>query len=357
MKILVDINHPAHVHYFKNFIWGMQKKGHDVLITASEKDVAHALLDHYCFDYIPMGNYGNSLVEKLINIPIMDLRLFKKTRLFNPDIFIGFGSIRGAHTAKLMKKPCINLDDTEHSVQEHLLYIPFTDVVLTPNCFKRDLGKKQIRYNGYTELSYLHQNYFTPNSEVLDEIGLRKDDPFIILRLVAWTASHDVGQNGIKNKVELVRELERYGHVLITSEGKLEKDLEKYKARISPEKMHDLLYYASLYIGEGATMATEAALLGTPSIYISSLTGTMGNFNELEENYGLLYCYHDTKDALLKAIELIREPDIKVELQKKRKILLEEKIDVTAFMIWLVENYPESCKAIREDPSYQDKFK
>jgi len=29
--------------------------------------------------------------------------------------------------------------------------------------------------------------------------------------------------------------------------------------------------YASLYIGEGATMATESALMGIPSIYISSL--------------------------------------------------------------------------------------
>ena len=26
MRIVVDINHPAHVHYFKNFIWEMQKK-------------------------------------------------------------------------------------------------------------------------------------------------------------------------------------------------------------------------------------------------------------------------------------------------------------------------------------------
>jgi len=26
MRIVVDINHPAQVHYFKNFIWEMGKK-------------------------------------------------------------------------------------------------------------------------------------------------------------------------------------------------------------------------------------------------------------------------------------------------------------------------------------------
>ena len=25
-KILVDIGHPAHVHFFKNFIWEMEKE-------------------------------------------------------------------------------------------------------------------------------------------------------------------------------------------------------------------------------------------------------------------------------------------------------------------------------------------
>jgi hypothetical protein len=29
MNILVDIGHPAHMHFFKNFLWDMQKKGHD----------------------------------------------------------------------------------------------------------------------------------------------------------------------------------------------------------------------------------------------------------------------------------------------------------------------------------------
>jgi predicted glycosyltransferase len=350
MKIVVDINHPAHVHYFKNFIWEMKRRGNEVLITASEKEISFTLLRNYGFDFINLGTYGNSVSKKFINIPFMDLKMYKAVKRYKPDIFLGFGSIRAAHVSKLMKKPCIAFDDTEHAKWEHRLYVPFTDAILTPACFKKDFGKKQIRYNGYTELAHLHPNYFTPNPAVMDEMGLSKDDTFIILRFVSWTAGHDVGHSGIKNKIELVRALEKYGRVFITSEGQLPKELGEYKIKVSPEKLHDLLYYASLYVGEGGTMATEAAVLGIPSIYVSSLVGTMGNFIELEQKYGLMFNYNNPNKAMNKALELIQKSDLKEEWRKKREKLLKDKIDVTAFMVWFIENYPESFKKLKENP-------
>lgn len=337
MKIVVDINHPAHVHYFKNFIWEMERRGHEVLITASEKDVTCKLLNNYGFDYINMGSYGYSLIAKLINILVMDIKMYNAVTNFKPDIFVGFGSIRAAHVSYFLRKKCILFEDTEHSMEQIRLYLPFVNAVCTPACFKKDLGRKQVRYNGYTELAHLHPNYFTPNPAVLDEIGLSKDDKFVILRFVSWGATHDIGQHGIQNRIRLVKELERYGRVLITSEGQLDKELEKYKIKVSPEKMHDLLYYASLYVGEGATMATESAILGTPSIYVSSLVGTMGNFVELEQKYCLLFNYKDPDQASEKALEFIQKTNLKEQWKKRREVLLKDKIDVTAFMVKFVE--------------------
>ncbi|MBT4513007.1 MAG: DUF354 domain-containing protein [Chloroflexi bacterium] len=51
MRLLVDIGHPAHVHFFKNAIWALQSRGHNVLITARKKEIALDLLDAYGFDY------------------------------------------------------------------------------------------------------------------------------------------------------------------------------------------------------------------------------------------------------------------------------------------------------------------
>jgi len=349
MKIVVDINHPADLHYFKNFIWEMKKKGHKVLITSSKKEMTYKLLDNYGFDYIKMGSYGDSILKKLINLPIMDLKMYKAVKNFNPDILVGFGSIRAAHISLLFRKKCINFVDTEHSTEQIMLYLPFVDAVCTPSCFKKELGRKHVRFNGYKELSYLHPNYFKPNPEVLKELNLSKDDKFIILRFVSWKATHDVGQKGfsLESKIKAVKELEKYAKVFITSEAKLENDLEKYKITISPEKIHDLLYYATMYIGEGATMASESAILGTPSIYVSSLFRTTGNLIELEDKYGLIYSFKTSKDGINKALELLKNPNLKQEWAKKREKLLNDKIDVTKFMVWFIENYPKSFKEIK----------
>jgi len=39
MKILIDMGHPAHVYFFKNTIWELEKRGHQVKVTARDKDV------------------------------------------------------------------------------------------------------------------------------------------------------------------------------------------------------------------------------------------------------------------------------------------------------------------------------
>ena len=342
MRIVVDINHPADVHCFKNFIWEMEKRGHEILITASNKEVSYSLLDNYGFPYVKLGSYGTSLLEKMVNIPLLDIRMYRKVKKFKPDIFLGFGSIRAAHVSFLLKKPCINLEDTEHSTGQIRLYLPFVKVVCTPSCYSQNLGKKQIRFNGYLELASLHPHYFTPDPAVLREIGLKEGDPFIIVRFVAWRASHDIGQHGITDKVTFVKELEKYGRVLITSEETLSDELKAYQIRVSPEKVHNLLYYATLYVGEGATMATEAALLGTPSILISSLVGTMGNFIELEEKYDLIYSFPDPEAALQKALDILQDPSSKEIWAGKRERVLKEKIDVTTFLVRFIENYPQS---------------
>jgi predicted glycosyltransferase len=346
VKVVVDIGHPAHVHMFKYFIQEMKRKEHEILVTATRKDVAIDLLANYGLSYIALGSYGKSVVEKLINIPLMDIKMYRAVRRFKPDIFIGVGSIRAAHVSRLIRKPCISFEDSEPTPYEHALYVPFTDTVLTPSCFRKDFGGKQIKYKGYKELAYLHPNYFKPSPEVLNELGLTKNDKFVILRFVAWTAVHDVGRRGFDRptKMRLVTELERYARVFITSEGPLPKELEKYRILLPPEKIHDLLYYATLLVGDTQTMTTEAAVLGTPAIRCNSFVGPddMGNFIELEKEYDLLYSFREPERAIDKALELLQQPDLKARWNEKRDRLLADKIDVTRFMVDFVENYPGS---------------
>lgn len=340
MRLIIDIAHPAHVHFFKNFIWEMQKRGHDIIITAGDKDVTLRLLENYGFEY-KFTCKRTSGYKLIIEIIKRDIQMFKFVKEFRPDIVMGIASTIASHVSKITSTKSIVFTDTEHTKLADIITYPFSDTIITPSCYKKNLGEKQIRYNGYHELAYLHPKYFTPNPAVLEEIGLSKDDIFTILRFVTWGASHDIGQHGIQNKIRLVKELEKCGRVLISSEGRLDKKLEKYKIKVSPEKMHDLLYYASLYIGEGGTTAIEAATLGTHAIHISTTAKHCGIFYELN-NYDLMWIFDDESGAIDKAIEILSNNNIKINGKIKRDKVLNDMIDVTQFMIRFIENYPES---------------
>jgi len=336
----VDVGHPADVHFFKHFVWEMQKKGHDFLITAKDKDVSLNLLDAYGLKYARVGSYHRGLALKAIDMFRIDWRTYRMARRFKPDLLISFGSANAAHVSWLLRKPHIAFDDTEHQREQYYLYAPFTSTICTPSCFLKDLGKKQVRFDGYKELAYLHPDRFVPDPSVLGEMGLTPETRFIIVRFVSWSSSHDVGQHGVVDSRSLIAELEKYGRVLITSERKLPTDLERYRITVAPEKLHDLLYFAALYVGEGSTPASECAVLGTPAVYVNTLR--VGYLDEQETKYGLVFCFSDPQtgqsQAMKKVAELLQRPRLKEEWGEKRGRLLADKIDVTRFMVDLVEN-------------------
>jgi hypothetical protein len=194
----------------------------------------------------------------------------------------------------------------------------------------------------------LHPNYFYPNPDVLQEIGLTENDTFIIVRFVSWGASHDVGCTGLtlETKRKVVNDLSKYGRVLISSEKPLTEEFEPYRISVSPEKMHDLLYYATLLYGESATMASECAVLGTHSIFCDF--AGRGYTDEEEEKYGLVYNFkldeENQKKSVDKAIELLNDSELKEKGRQKRELLLKDKIDVTDFMVNFIENYSNNNK-------------
>lgn len=349
MKILIDMGHPGHVHLFKHFIWEMKKRGHQVIITTRDKQIIKDLLRGYGFDSQTVGRAREGFLSLLLEWAQRDVGIYRIARRFRPDFLIGVGNPSIAHAASLLHKPSIIFTDTEHAKFANGITFPLARVICTPSCYRDELGEKQVRYGGYHELAYLHPNRFAPDPAVLEELGLATDDRFIIVRFVSWNASHDVGAKGIRNKPDLVTALEPYGRVLITSEGELPAELQPYQISVSPEKLHDLLAFATLYIGEGATIASECAVLGIHAIYVNTLR--LGYTDEEGDAYGLVYTFSDPDgtdgDVIARAIELLGNPDLKRLGQEKRERLLKDKIDVTAFMVSFVEDYPESLTGVK----------
>lgn len=342
MRIMIGVGHPKHVHFRKNVIRNLLNNGHEVKIVARKKDITLQLLDAYGFDYEVVGTNYKGLIKKAYGMMESDIKLLNIARKFKPDILVG-GSPYLGHVSRLIGKPHIGFTDTEHATLTNCLSNPFSDVICTPSCYKGRIDpKKHVCYDGYEELAYLHPNYFKPDPSVLEEVGLSKQDRFIIVRFVSWNASHDFKQTGLcVEKSKYISKFEQYGRVFISSESQLPPDLEKYKLKINPEKFHSLLSYAHLYFGEGGSTATEAALLGTPSIHISTTAIFCGVFDDLLK-YNLVYSFDDDRKALQKAISILSDKKSKEMWIHRKNNMLKEKVDVTRFITELIEKYPEN---------------
>jgi predicted glycosyltransferase len=356
MRVLIDIGHPAHVHLFKNFAWIMQGKGNKIFFTTREKEFEIDLLRKYGFDFVSFGKKYKSTSGKIFGLFQFDFKMLLAAMRFKPDIYLSHGSIYAAQIAWLLKKPHISFEDTGN-LEQVRLYKPFTKVILTSDVFPFSYGERQIRYKGHHEIAYLSPKYFAPKIDIYKFLQINSDTKYAVLRFVSWNASHDKGQKGIDNttKYEIINLLKKKGlRIFISSESELPNDLKKYQIMISPERMHDVLYFADIFIGEGATMAMEAGVLGTPSIYINSLGGS--NCQDLEQ-YNLVYNLAKIDGLLDKINELLDGKVPRSYYREKREELLNNKIDVTAFMVWFIENYPDSVKIMKENPDYQLRFK
>lgn len=351
MRYLFLVGHPAHVHLFRNLIHYLDRRGHEVLVGAVAREVTTNLLDAFRLPYFVFGRPGPGLISKGLTLVIKDLVLLAKARKFGPDMLVSTGSPYGAHVSAILAKPHLIFGDTEHAAIIARLTLPFSDAVCTPEAFKGELGPKHVRYNGSKEIAYLHPGYFTPDPTTVAKLGLSPSEPYIIVRLSAWDASHDLGDAGfgfqtVEDILGFLRTLERYGRVVVTSERGLGLPFNRYDIAIPPERLHDVLAFARLYVGEGATMAAEAGVLGVPWIFVST-TGR-GFLEEQEDRYRLGWWVSTTADVLRRAESIFSQPDVQQEWHARRDAMLAEKGDVTRFMAEFIEGWPGSFEAVRE---------
>ncbi|MBN1855449.1 MAG: DUF354 domain-containing protein [Dehalococcoidia bacterium] len=338
MRVIVEVGHPAHVHNFRHVIGGLRQRGHEVMVFAWHKDVTLQLLNAYGIDYELLGtNPGAGTLRKALYGCKAALVMWKAARHFGPDVFLSRVSPVAGCVSRLYRKPHIAFADTDVRHLANTIGLPLTDIVVTPDCYRQDLGRKQVRINSYKELSYLHPRYFTPAPEHLLKAGIDMGTPFAIVRFVAWRASHDNGQHGFskEGRVRLVQGLSRYGRVLVSSEADLDPEIRQYAFKAEPHLIHHFLSYATVCVTEGATMASECAVLGTPAIYVNSLS--LGSLNEQQERYGIVSNFHHRQaedTAIHTAIGMMREGASQREAWRaKGTRLVQDCVDVTEFLV------------------------
>ncbi len=333
MKVMISIQHPAHVHFFKNAIFELIKEGHNVKVVARKKALVSSLLEQYGISYKILAGSASSIVD-MGKVQIKyEYRLFFNARQFKPDVMLAIGEPAVSHVGTLLKIPTILFTDTEHAALSNKLALPFADRVCTPVSFTKEVSGTQVRYPGYHELAYLHPNRYEPDVDICVQHGINPDKKLAVIRLISWNAIHDVGHAGLKDLQKLIAELKKEDlQIVITSEGEYPPQLEQYQMTVPPHHIHDLLYYADVFVGEGATMAIESAVLGTPAVFVSTLEA--GVLNELETEYGLLRTVTEPEntDLTVQAVTEMLELSPSV-LKDKQSRLINNKVDTTSVIL------------------------
>lgn len=333
----------------------MIDRGHEILFTYRQKEVEEELLEAAGFRKKCFGRHYKTKLGKIWGLFRFNWLMLRTIQQFRPDILLSHGTLYPAQMAWLTGRTYIALEDTGNWEQVRL-YLPFAKCVLTSTTFPKDYGYKQVRYSGHHELAYLHPKRFAPNGSFKPALKERSKAGYVLLRFVSWNATHDVGQKGLsaKTKNELIETLQEKYQVFISSEAALPAKYEKYRINFPVDKIHDALYYADMLISEGTTMAMEAAILGTPSAYVNSLQHA--NIDDMVK-YGLVINRPDDRSLIEVVKNLMHTENLTADWRKKKEKMLEQNIDVTAFLVWFIESWPESFDIMKSNPAFQEKFR
>lgn len=365
MRIGIFVNTPAQVHFYKNIRRILLNHGHEIYFLARDYGETIDVLTEEKIPHYIFSNPPKSKIGKVLTVPfdLLDALSYLKRKKIN--LLTGFGGYE-AYSSFFLHIPSIVFIDSEFSINnisyniQQKIFVPLVDAIINPEGYRQDLGSKQFKIKSFKELSYLHHKYYTPNPDILAMLGLSENEDYVIIRINAFDAVHDFGIKGFDESdlIRLVSLISKFARVFISAERRIPSELKDRILEIPKSRIHDALFYSKLFITDTQTMATEAAILGVPTVRYNSFVGThdMSNFIELEDRYGLIFNVNTVQNVIEKSLKLIMSNSIKEEWHKKRTKLLNEKIDICKFMVWLIERYPASIIELQHNPNLQKKF-
>ncbi len=348
MKYLFYLGHPAHFHLFKHVIAELRVLGHEVDILIKKKDVLEDLLRSTGWEYsniLPEGR-GDSKAGLAVGMFKRGWRMLRYCLAHKPEVLVGT-SVEISHIGKLLGIPSINVNEDDWDVvpiYAKFAYPGATAILAPQGCRMGKWEQKTVFYNGYHELAYLHPDRFTADRSIVNRY-FPSDEPYAVLRFSSLNAHHDVGIRGITDNLaeQLIEEITKHMKVWITSERPLQSRFEDMRMSIDPKDMHHVLAFAEIYIGDSQTMAAEAGVLGTPFLRFNDFVGRISYLDDIENHYLLGYGIPGSQPGLLlrKLEKILNTPNRREVWHERQDRMLEDKIDVTDWMVRYLLNFAE----------------
>lgn len=337
MRILLDMVHPAHVHFFRHLRTDLMADGHEVRVISREKDVTTTLLDRFGIPHRCVGSArGGGILSNGVELLRRVIALRNEIKSFEADIVLTRNP-SGVQAARAVGVPGVFDTDDGSSAGIHFQAArPFAHFITSPSCLREDYGRRHRRYPGFKAMAFLHPDRFQRDHSIRDRLGIGTHERLFVLRFSAYTASHDASARGLplETKRELIKILQLHGKVVVSDEGHSQNEFLNTSMTVAPDHFHHLLAAADLCIGDSQSVTAEAAILGVPAFRLSSFSGQTDYLRVLEEDYGLVKNFLPGEETLFLSEVRTAVEDLKG--LKERAVLarcrmLSECVDVTAW--------------------------
>jgi predicted glycosyltransferase len=286
MRVWVDCTAAAHPLVLRPVIERLLAAGHGVEVTAREYGQTVGLLERLGIEHEVVGRHaGAAAAAKGAALARRSGALARWARGRDFDLALSHGSVDLAVVATLLRIPSVQMQDYEHAGLQRQLAFRAARRVLVPDAISVEaMGRagaserKLVRYPGLKEDYYLAD--FTPDTGVLDELGIERDAILAVVRPPPETSAYHA-PNALYESVldRLAAEPAAVAVLIPRTEGQAAAARER--SVIVPSHAIDaqsLIAYADVVISAGGTMNREAVALGTPVYTIFS--GRMGAVDE-----------------------------------------------------------------------------
>lgn len=316
MKILVDLNHPVDVNFFKNAIALLAKQhGCTIEITLQPRGKLVPILQRELPDYhfTPIGMFRKSMAAKVIGLAFRFPRFLNHVRRGKYDVVMSFGGTGVCHATFILRTPSVIFDDDiEYGIGIYP-YKPFATRLVMPQHIPVR-GRNVVKYKGFKELAYLHPNHFKPDEGALREYGITPAKYVFVREVSNISMNYTHLKEG--QLADVCRHLRTLGlNVVLSLEDKSLTDRFAPYCIILQEPVRDiysLMHFALLTISSGDTMARESCLTGTPVIYTG---GRFMSVNSELIRKGIFF-EPDTDHTVMKLVDMIIEQNIKVKTRE-----------------------------------------
>ena len=311
-KIWIDLDNSPHIPFFIPIIEQLEKRGHQILLTARDSyQVCELLKFHHLACKVIGRHWGKNRALKTAGTLGRAARLVILAIKEKPDLAISLLSRAQLLACKALGIPTIVMFDYEFVMRMKFLH---PDWIFVPEVMPDSVAgvplREVLRYPGLKEDVYVPR--FKPDARMKKQLGISETDLLVTVRPPATEAHYHNPESEklLSGALDFLTHQPDVRVILLPrNDGQavaLQKEWGDWIAKgkiVIPEHVVDglnLIWFSDLVISGGGTMNREAAALGVP-VY-SIFRGKIGAVDRYLAENGRLVLIERDEDIQTKIV-------------------------------------------------------